>query len=185
MQMILIKRGSFVDTIHLSVPFGSSLTVDRYRRKPVAHKQEKEVASRGKRTTVSERHDILRDDPNTVKLASGALKGSVHEVFCRCSPSRARKLEMEKEYILKNWYSHQRTCELVTKVKPGARTVNIAVQPGAKAAPKKVSTFLPSRTANKFLYPGYRQLFLHQSVFPLHLLPRLSLLPQKYSRHEK
>ncbi|KAJ7875765.1 hypothetical protein B0H14DRAFT_2568615 [Mycena olivaceomarginata] len=49
----------------------------------------------------------------------GSLKGNEHEVYCRCTPSKVVKPESKKSHTLANWYSHQKVCELITKVKPG------------------------------------------------------------------
>ncbi|KAJ7120688.1 hypothetical protein C8R43DRAFT_1136631 [Mycena crocata] len=67
----------------------------------------KEARPRAKRTTPQERLAALQNDPFIVKLPSGELKGDSHGVYCQCSPTRRRKLEDGKDYILKNWLSHQ------------------------------------------------------------------------------
>ncbi|KAJ7246708.1 hypothetical protein C8J57DRAFT_1241344 [Mycena rebaudengoi] len=77
------------------------------------------------RTTPEERCQELLSDPNTVKLPSGALKGTPHEVYCECQPNIPRKLQPTKDYIVKNWKSHQKTCALVTGTNPGSRTRTI------------------------------------------------------------
>ncbi|KAJ7719366.1 hypothetical protein B0H14DRAFT_3900927 [Mycena olivaceomarginata] len=84
-------------------------------------KRTKEIKTRAKKTSWEERRQTLVDDPYTVKNSDGSLKGSEHEVYCRCTPSKLVKLEPKKLYTLANWYSHQKVCELITKVKPGAK----------------------------------------------------------------
>ncbi|KAJ7456391.1 hypothetical protein B0H11DRAFT_2321726 [Mycena galericulata] len=85
------------------------------------NKRAKETQPRRAKTTSTERKAILENDPHTVKLQSGVLKGTAHQVYCMCQPNRACKLDSAKEYNLKNWESHRTKCELVTRVKPGAR----------------------------------------------------------------
>ncbi|KAJ7084923.1 hypothetical protein C8R44DRAFT_894034 [Mycena epipterygia] len=94
----------------------------RRRKLLTGNKRTKELPHRKAKTDSATRRRILEQDPHTVKLPSGQLKGTPHEVFCQCKPVRVRKLDTVKEYHLKNWESHQKTCELVTRVKPGART---------------------------------------------------------------
>lgn len=90
-------------------------------RERARSKRTKEIKTRAKKTSWEERRQTLVDDPYTVKNSDGSLKGTEHEVYCRCTPSKLVKLEPKKLYTLANWYSHQKVCELITKVKPGAK----------------------------------------------------------------
>ncbi|KAJ7852417.1 hypothetical protein B0H13DRAFT_2359543 [Mycena leptocephala] len=97
------------------------------------NKRAKETNPRKKKMTDDHRRHLLENDPNTVKLASGALKATPHEVYCRCEPGRVRRLDKGKQYNLKNWDSHKKTCPLVTGIQPGSRTMT---KPTPLLAPK-------------------------------------------------
>ncbi|KAJ7845793.1 hypothetical protein B0H13DRAFT_1908176 [Mycena leptocephala] len=98
-------------------------------------KRAKESGGRKAKTTPEERRLLLEQDPNTVKLPSGGLKGDAHEVYCACKPNRARKLEKTKKFSLKNWESHRRISSAISAFfKPMAR-LNSAVTKQNPAPP--------------------------------------------------
>ncbi|KAJ7834625.1 hypothetical protein B0H14DRAFT_3142302 [Mycena olivaceomarginata] len=70
----------------------------------------KETELRKRKTTSAERETVLLQDPCPVKLSPDELKGSPSELYCLCSPGRARKLNKAKNCNLKNWESHKKSC---------------------------------------------------------------------------
>ncbi|KAJ7446055.1 hypothetical protein FB451DRAFT_1567900 [Mycena latifolia] len=115
----------------------------RRRNLLVGKKRAKEVQPR-KPKSDDERRLVLEQDPYTDKHASGplagTLRGTPHEVYCKCSPTRVRRLDNGKVYDLKNWESHQKTCELVTRVKAGARRKPVA-RPAAEMGSTGIAAF--------------------------------------------
>ncbi|KAJ7157482.1 hypothetical protein C8R46DRAFT_1040467 [Mycena filopes] len=121
---------------------------ERRRRKILAGNQRaKETKPRKAKTSEADRIALLVQDPYTVKLSPGVLKGTPHEIFCMCKPNRARKLD--KAYGLKNWESHRQTCELKTLRKSGVRTKTVPtpVLPLAKPTAKGIGAFFTPLTS--------------------------------------
>ncbi|KAK7040463.1 hypothetical protein R3P38DRAFT_3348893 [Favolaschia claudopus] len=98
-------------------------------------KRTKETKRRKPKQNADQRHTTLEQDSNTVKLADGQLKGTPHVVYCRCKPGKGIQLDKKQDYILKNWESHQTTCEMVTGVKAGSRTKTISAAQIQRAPP--------------------------------------------------
>ncbi|KAJ7252831.1 hypothetical protein C8J57DRAFT_955015, partial [Mycena rebaudengoi] len=85
-----------------------------------------------------------------------------HEVYCKCQPNVPRKLEPTKDYIVKNWKSHQRTCAIVTGINPAVReacTLTTAVTLAMEGIPPKTNK-LPRRSE----WTAYEKGRLHQSL---------------------
>ncbi|EUC54313.1 hypothetical protein RSOL_037470 [Rhizoctonia solani AG-3 Rhs1AP] len=75
-----------------------------------------EARSRAPRLSATQRHQMLLDNPNVVKV-DGRIKGSAYEVYCVCDATKPRKLgnsgKPGQEWLLSNWNSHQKTCSAI------------------------------------------------------------------------